>query len=87
MAKLSPPSRAKNEEKATLKAENNTGMAKVVSSNPTDQVPPDAIKPLQLKIPESRKNEFKAYAAMNGRSMNALFLEMFSEYKQKHANN
>lgn len=48
---------------------------------PTQQTPPDAIKPLQLKIPEGKKNEFKAYAAMRGRSMNALFLDMFEQYK------
>jgi hypothetical protein len=52
---------------------------------PTEQAPPDAIKPLQLKIPEGKKNEFKAYAAMHGLSMNALFLDMFEEYKEKHA--
>ena len=51
-------------------------------SAPMEQTPPDAIKPLQLKIPEGKKNEFKAYAAMRGRSMNALFLDMFEQYKE-----
>jgi len=51
-----------------------------------EQVPPDAIKPLQLKIPESKKNEYKAFAAMRGRSMNELFLEMFEQYKSNESN-
>jgi len=51
----------------------------------TEQMPPDAITPLQLKIPSSAKNEFKAYAAMQGKSMNALFIEMFTEHKERHA--
>jgi len=42
----------------------------------------DPIKPLQLKIPESRKNAFKAFAAMQGKSMNLVFLEMFEQYEQ-----
>lgn len=50
----------------------------------TEQTPPDSIAPLQVKIPEHVKNEFKAFAAMRGKSMNTLFVEMFEEYKQKH---
>lgn len=51
-----------------------------------EQTPPDAIKPIQLKIPEGKKNEFKAFAAMRGRSMNDLFLEMFEQYKSNENN-
>ena len=43
----------------------------------------DPIKPLQLKIPESKKNEFKAFSAMQGQSMNVVFLEMFEFYKSQ----
>ena len=80
MAKLSPP---------VKKEKSVTNMKEVVSSaapkKAIEQTPPDAIKPLQLKIPEGKKNEFKAYAAMRGRSMNALFLDMFEEYKENHS--
>jgi len=76
MANISPPKKKK-------------GAAKKVSTlqpmAATEQMPPDAIAPLQLKIPSSSKNEFKAYAAMQGKSMNTLFLEMFAEHKERHA--
>jgi hypothetical protein len=42
------------------------------------------VVPLQIKIPETVKNEFKAMASIRGQSMNALFLEMFEEYKESH---
>ena len=99
MAKLSPPEKKvsahkKAAQNPTKKSELTTPKTKLAQiedtiqsarpKNPTEQPAPDAIKPLQLKIPESRKNEFKAYAAMRGRSMNALFLDMFEEYKEKH---
>ena len=44
----------------------------------------DSIKPLQLKLPEQTKNEFKAYAGIRGKSMKILFIEMFEEYKENH---
>ena len=50
----------------------------------TEISPPNSIKPLQLKLPEEKKNEYKAYAAKNGKLMNELFLEMFAEYKEKY---
>ena len=75
MAKMSPPPEKKIVAKEAIN--------KIASLAPTEQAPPDVIKPLQLKIPESKKNEFKAYAAMRGRSMNSLFLEMFEKYKEE----
>lgn len=83
MAKMSPPPVKPIEQ--PKKTEVVKTIAKAKPKAPTEQIPPDAIKPLQLKIPEGKKNEFKAYAAMRGRSMNALFLDMFDEYKEKHA--
>lgn len=77
MANIAPPTQKKKKVAKT-----------VVHLNPktaTGQIPPDAIKPLQLKIPESAKNEFKAYAAMHSKSMAAMFLEMFEEHKQTHS--
>jgi hypothetical protein len=75
MAKLAPPKKTK--------------VPAVVSvPKPTksiEQAAPDAIKPIQLKIPESSKNEFKAYAAMRGLAMNDLFLQMFDEYKENNS--
>ena len=47
----------------------------------TAQTPPSAIKPLQLKIPATVKNDFKAYAALHGKSMSEMFLEIFEEHK------
>lgn len=90
MADLPPP---KAKEKAAGQAEerdpNTVDIEEVIAQakpkEPTAQPAPDSIKPLQLKIPESKKNEFKAYSAMRGKSMNALFLEMFEEYIEKHA--
>lgn len=51
----------------------------------TDTPAPDEIKPLQLKIPAAQKNDFKAFAALRGRNMNDMFIEMYTEYKEKHA--
>lgn len=83
MANLKPP--LKSVEKVSKAAVSTVKtVEKARSKIPTEQTPPDAIKPLQLKIPESKKNEFKAYAAMRGRSMNALFLDMFDEYKSNN---
>lgn len=79
MAKLEPPKKDDNVQPISEKVE------KAKPKKPTEQPAPDAIKPLQLKIPETKKNDFKAYAAQRGKTMNALFLEMFEEYKDKHA--
>lgn len=70
---------------ANIQPPTNKKVMKLKPKAATEQIPPDAIKPLQLKIPEGAKNEFKAYAAMQGKSMNTLFLEMFAEHKEKHA--
>lgn len=77
MAKIDPPTEKKAPVETTVKIPTKSNKA-------TDQVPPDSIKPLQLKIPETAKNEFKAYAAIKGQSMNTLFLEMFAEHKEVH---
>ena len=71
MAKLAPPKKHK--------APTSVSVPRPIKS--IEQAAPDAIKPIQLKIPESSKNEFKAYAAMRGLAMNDLFLQMFDEYK------
>jgi hypothetical protein len=86
MAELHPPKKKIPTKNSDKKKEDNVSsvVEAAKSKKPTEQPAPDAIKPLQLKIPESRKNEFKAYAAMRGRSMNALFLDMFEQYK-KHS--
>ncbi len=75
MANIAPPSK---------KANSAEKKEKVVELNATEKPSPVAIKPIQLKVPEGKKNEFKAYAATKGRSMNDLFLEMFEEYKKNH---
>ena len=87
MADLKPPTEKK--EKAPKHDPNTIDLeetiAKAKPKAAIEQTPPSSIVPIQLKIPEARRNEFKAYAAMRGRTMNALFLDMFEEYKEKHA--
>ena len=80
MANLKPPPKEEVAAKAAPIADQ---VAAAKPIKPTEQTPPDAIKPLQLKIPESKRNEFKAFAAMRGKSMNTLFIEMFEEYKKQ----
>lgn len=75
MAKIAPPVQKKTASKNIKKP-----LPKATKA--IEQIPPEAIKPLQLKIPEAAKNEFKAYAAMRGKSMNTLFLEMFEAHKE-----
>ena len=84
MAKMLPPSN-RLQVKHSSKYITNNSHSVIEKESITGQDPPSSIKPIQLKIPEDKKNEFKAYAAMRGRSMNALFLDMFEEYKEKHA--
>lgn len=75
MAKIAAPTKTKEEKK------------KAVTPKPTaavEQTPPGSIKPLQLKLPEQTKNEFKAYAGIRGKSMKVLFMEIFDEYKENH---
>lgn len=79
MAKIAPPTEKKVPVKRTVKK-----ASEMKSNKATAQTPPDAIIPLQIKIPETVKNEFKAMASIRGQSMNALFLEMFEEYKEPH---
>ena len=75
MAKLAPPKKDKSP----------TVVSAPKPIKILQQAAPDAIKPIQLKIPESSKNEFKAYAAMRGLAMNELFLQMFDEYKENNS--
>ncbi len=79
---MSPPPMKKTSENVSVKKV----VAKAKPMAATEQTPPDAIKPLQLKIPENKRNEFKAYAAMRGKPMNELFLEMFEKYKDESIN-
>lgn len=79
MAKIAPPTEKKTAVKRVVKK-----ASEMKSKKATGQTPPDAIIPLQIKIPETVKNEFKAMASIRGQSMNALFLEMFEEYKESH---
>ncbi len=83
MAKLEPPVKSTTKKSETAVIEK--VIEKAAPKSPVEQVPPDEITPLQLKIPKAKKHEFKAYAAMRGTSMNALFVEMFDEYQRTHA--
>lgn len=77
MANISPPSKKK------VIGKNKT-TENIVEANATDQTPPNTVVPLQLKINGQLRNEFKAYAAINGKSMNKLFVEMYQEYLENH---
>ena len=44
----------------------------------------EPVKLLQAKIPESKRNEIKAYAAARGISFHQLLLNMFEEYKKNN---
>jgi hypothetical protein len=81
MAKIEPP-KVQKRNPNTVDIEK--AIAQATPKSATEQVPPSSIVPIQLKIPESKRNEFKAYAALRGRTMNALFLDMFEEYKGRH---
>ena len=69
MAKIAPPTEKKTPVKRIVKK---TGEIK--SNKATGQTPPDTIIPLQIKIPETVKNEFKAMASVRGQSMNVLLV-------------
>jgi len=76
MAKIAPPT------STTKEIKKRPATPKPIAA--IEQTPPDSIKPLQLKLPEQTKNEFKAYAGIRGKSMKNLFIEMFEEYKENH---
>ena len=85
MANIKPPPAKKTPERDPNTIDLEDAIAKATPKGATEQAPPSSIVPIQLKVPEASRNEFKAYAAMRGRTMNALFLDMFEEYKEKHA--
>lgn len=72
MAKFEPPKKVEVEKQA------------LKSLKPIDQPAPDSLALLQLKIPEINRNEFKAHAAMLGKPMNELFLEIWDAYKKNN---
>jgi NRPS condensation-like uncharacterized protein len=82
---MSAPKPKKTDERDPNTIDIEEAITKATPKAPTEQTPPSSIVPIQLKIPETSKNEFKAYAAMRGKTMNVLFLEMFEEYKKEHA--
>ena len=51
-----------------------------------NQTPVVERKDLNFKVAADFKTEFKTYAASRGISMVDLLYQMFSEYKQEHAN-
>ena len=78
MAKLNPP------EKKTQKKQEASAIdgAKPVAA--IEQTPPSSLVLMQIRVPETARNEFKAYASMRSKSMNILFLEMFEEFKENN---
>ncbi|MDA0967504.1 MAG: hypothetical protein O2970_11175 [Proteobacteria bacterium] len=80
MAKIEPPKKVLNKiPKVAAKVDNITNLTATNKASPVET------KPLQLQVPANIKNEYKAYCASSGRSMSEVFLEMFSDHKEKHA--
>ena len=81
MAKLSPPEK---KTKPVERCEKTADIEEVINGKQgIDQTPPEALKSVQLLVPLTKAQEFKAYAAAYGKPMNKLFLEMFEEHKAK----
>ncbi len=78
MSSIKPPSKKKEE------VVKNKTTESIREASSIDRVPPNSVVPLQLKIDGQLRNEFKAYAAINGKSMNKLFVEMYTEYLENH---
>lgn len=71
MAKIAPPETVNKNTQKTV--------------NATDLTPPEETIMLQLKVPLSLKNDFKAYAAKSPyKTMSELFDACFNEYKENH---
>jgi hypothetical protein len=81
MAKLAPPKQVKRDEPKNDLVEK---VQSIRPSSPVDQPAPGNIKPLQLKVEDSVKAEYKAYCAMKDITMSAMFVEMFEQYKENH---
>jgi predicted DNA binding CopG/RHH family protein len=43
----------------------------------------EPLKTIQVKFPESKKNEIKAYASAHGLTLHQLVLDMFEAYKKQ----
>jgi len=71
MASIAPPSKK-------------AAQSQVIGLNSTEKTPPSNLKPLQFKVAETLKNEYKAFAAAKGKDMTTLFLQMYAEYKVNH---
>lgn len=90
MANLKPPVSKKTDTKGKTGLDPNTIdleetiLAKAKPAAATEQTPPSSLVLMQIRVPESARNEFKAYASMRSKSMNVLFLEMFEELKTRN---
>lgn len=89
MAKLNPPVKRKADAKGKTGLDPNTidleeAISKAAPKAATEQTPPSSLVLMQIRVPESARNEFKAYASMRSKSMNVLFLEMFEEFKTRN---
>jgi hypothetical protein len=90
MANLKPPVNKKADKKGKTGLDPNTidleeAINKTKPTAAIEQTPPSSLVLMQIRVPESARNEFKAYASMRSKSMNVLFLEMFEEYKTRNS--
>ncbi len=75
MAKVPPPAAAKSKKGAPPPAQQTMGNL--------DKPEPGALAPLNFKVPEAFKKEFKIYATTHGMTMVGLLLEGFILVKEK----
>jgi hypothetical protein len=58
-------------------------MATTKKTSKKEDSKPETLKSLQAKIPESVKNEIKAYGLMRGMDIHQFVVEMFEVYKKQ----
>jgi len=55
-----------------------------ISVKTADKPEPDALTPMNFKVPEEFHRTFKIYAAQNGKSMVQVLFEAFTTLKEQH---
>lgn len=59
-------------------------VVKKSTQSPITKPSPEDVVNIQFKVPSPLRKEIKAYCVDNDKSMTALFLEMYKEYRAKH---
>jgi len=64
---------------------NYKGIVQMTSKIKANESSVEPLKSLQIKIPESVRNEIKGYANFSGLNVHDFVVEMFKEYKSNHS--